>query len=81
VTVAVVLLHIGHAQNEVEVVLTVVGFVLTLLGLGLAAWALWPRRRTRDDRRQPGLAARRRALREEDPSGFEQERTAGSGTR
>jgi hypothetical protein len=68
VTVAVVLLHIGHAKNEVEVVLTIVGLVLTLLGLGLASWALWPRRRTRDDRRQPSRVARRRALREDDRS-------------
>jgi hypothetical protein len=61
-------LHIGHAQNEVEVVLTVVGFVLTVASLGLAAWALWPRPRTRDDRRQPSRVARGRALREDDRS-------------
>jgi hypothetical protein len=80
VDASILLLHIGHAQNEVEAVLTVLGLVLTLLGLGLAVWALWPRRQTRVWPQRTTRAARRRALREEDMQGFDQERTAGGRT-
>jgi hypothetical protein len=60
------LLHVGHAKNELEAALTVVGFVATLVGLGVAAMALCPRRRPLPGPEPEGRAARRRALREED---------------
>jgi hypothetical protein len=47
-----VLFHIGHAGNEVEVALTIFGFVVTLIGLGVAVMALWPRKK-------PGVTAER----------------------
>jgi hypothetical protein len=58
------LLHVGHAGNALEVALTVVGFVLTLLGLGVAVVALCPRPRPGDKTERAGRAVRRRALRD-----------------
>jgi hypothetical protein len=58
------LLHIGHAKDEVEVVLTILGFVVTLLGLGLAAMALWPLPRQEVNHRPRDRLRQRRALRE-----------------
>jgi hypothetical protein len=62
------LLHVGHAKNEVEAVLTVLGFVLTLLGLGVAVKALWPRPRPGVKTERAGRVARRRALHDEGAS-------------
>lgn len=61
----ILLLHIGHAQDEVEVALTAIGIVFTLLGLGLAVMALWPKRAPSRSA-HPRYAVRRRALREDE---------------
>jgi hypothetical protein len=66
VDASILLLHIGHAKNEVEAVLTLAGLVLTLLGLGLAVWALWPRRRSNAESQRRGRVARWRALRHDE---------------
>ena len=60
----VLLLHVGHAKNEIEVALTVVGFVFTLLGLVVAAMALWPRPRPGARKERARRVVRRRELRQ-----------------
>jgi uncharacterized membrane protein YccF (DUF307 family) len=61
------MLHIGHARNEVEAALTIIGFAITLLGLGVAAMTLWPRSIGTERHRR---TARRRALHEEEERPF-----------
>jgi uncharacterized membrane protein YccF (DUF307 family) len=56
------LLHVGHAAGGAEVVLTIIGVVLTLLSLGVAVISLWPQHRSGAGTARPGRAARRREL-------------------
>ena len=60
----ILLLHVGHAKNEIEVVLTVLGFVFTLLGLGVAAMSFWPRPRLGARKERARRVVRRRELRQ-----------------
>lgn len=60
------LLHIGHARNEIEFLLTVVGFAITLLGVGVAVMSLWPRRAPGMRAEREDSVVRRRRLRAED---------------
>jgi hypothetical protein len=68
-----VLLHVGHAKNELEAALTAVGFVATLVGLGVAAMALWPRTRPGVKAERTGRTERLRALREAESQSFDEE--------
>jgi hypothetical protein len=40
---ALILLHVGHATNAVEAVLTIAGVIVTMLALAVAAVSIWPR--------------------------------------
>jgi uncharacterized membrane protein YccF (DUF307 family) len=62
------LLHVGHASNAVEVALTVLGFVVTLAGLGAAVVSLWTRPRLGAGAEGSGRLERRRRLREDEAS-------------
>lgn len=60
------LIHIGHARSEIDVAFMIVGFAVTIAGLGGAIMALWPRKPSVPRTSRPGNARRHRALRERD---------------